>query len=127
MVSGSTNPIGRLRRPGLSVEPLELERETVLVLRGEFDLTGIEVFEQAVASVTPRDSLVLDLRELTFMDSTGLRALAQTNARSDEAGFALSIVRGSRQIERVLEISGLADLLPLVDAPPAEADGAPAP
>ena len=63
---------------------------------------------------------MLDLRELTFMDSTGLRALAQTNARADEAGFALSIIRGPRQIERVLEISGLADLLPLVDAPPAD-------
>lgn len=52
------------------------------------------------------------------MDSTGLRALAQTNARAEQDRFHLSIVRGPRQIERVLEISGLADLLPLVDAPP---------
>ncbi len=61
---------------------------------------------------------MLDLRELTFMDSTGLRALAQANINAARAGTALSIWRGSRQIERVLEISGLGALLPLVDAPP---------
>ena len=52
------------------------------------------------------------------MDSTGLRTLAQTNARAESAGFELSIWRGSPQIERVLEISGLGALLPLEDAPP---------
>ena len=52
------------------------------------------------------------------MDSTGLRALAQANTRAEAAGVSLSIIRGPRQIERVLEISGLGSLLPLVDAPP---------
>jgi anti-anti-sigma factor len=51
------------------------------------------------------------------MDSTGLRTLAQTNARAEADGFKLAIWRGSRQIERVLEISGLGALLPLEDAP----------
>ena len=60
---------------------------------------------------------MLDLRGLTFMDSMGLRALAQARVKAEQAGTALSIWRGSRQIERVLEISGLGPLLPLADAP----------
>jgi len=88
---------------------------------GELDIASAPEFESAITEATtePGAELVIDLRELTFMDSTGLRALAQTNARAEQDGFALSIIRGPRQIERVLEISGLADLLPLVDAPPA--------
>ena len=87
---------------------------------GELDIATTPELEQALADATA-DSLtevVLDLRELTFMDSTGLRALAQANAHADERGVALSIIRGPRQIERVLEISGLGTLLPLVDPPP---------
>ena len=86
---------------------------------GELDIATAPQLEQAVIDATSEavEELVLDLRELTFMDSTGLRTLAQTNARAASAGFTLSIVRGPRQIERVLEISGLGALLPLADAP----------
>ncbi len=86
---------------------------------GELDLATAPRLEQAIAEATSANvpELVLDLRELTFMDSTGLRALAQANVKAGDAGVTLSIWRGPRQIERVLEISGLGTLLPLVDAP----------
>ncbi len=87
---------------------------------GELDIATTPELEQALSGATADGvpQIVLDLRELTFMDSTGLRALAQANARATELGVSLSIIRGPRQIERVLEISGLGALLPLVDAPP---------
>jgi anti-sigma B factor antagonist len=113
--------------PSFDLKVVRSDRTTRLLPSGELDIASAPEFEQAIAEATaePGAELVLDLRELTFMDSTGLRALAQTNARAGEAGFALSIVRGPRQIERVLEISGLAELLPLVDAPPdGPSDGA---
>lgn len=86
---------------------------------GELDIVTTPQLEQAVSEATsePVSELVLDLRELTFMDSTGLRALAHASLKAEQAGTALSIWRGSRQIERVLEISGLGPLLPLTDAP----------
>ncbi len=86
---------------------------------GELDIATTPALEQAITEATsePGTHLVLDLRELTFMDSTGLRTLAQTSARAEQDGFTLAIWRGSRQIERVLEISGLGALLPLEDAP----------
>ena len=110
-MSASTNPIGRLRRPGLSVEPLELERETVLALRGEFDLTGIEVFESAMAGVRPRSTLVLDLRELTFMDSSGLGALIRVRERARSEGWSLLLSSPQPAVAMVLRISGLAQRL----------------
>lgn len=87
---------------------------------GELDIATTPELEQALADAAADAvrEIVLDLRELTFMDSTGLRALAQANATAEQSGVTLSIIRGQRQIERVLEISGLGALLPLVDAPP---------
>jgi hypothetical protein len=58
-VTASTNYRENGRRPGFSAEPIELEREAVLVLRGEFDLTGLKAFDNAVARLAPADSLVL--------------------------------------------------------------------
>jgi anti-anti-sigma factor len=86
---------------------------------GELDIATAPQFEEAIIAATsePVSELVLDLRGLTFMDSTGLRTLAQANLKAEQAGTALSIWRGSRQIERVLEISGLGPLLPLADPP----------
>jgi anti-anti-sigma factor len=114
-VSASTNPIGRLRRPGLSVEPLELEHETVLVLRGEFDLAGVERFEDAVGGLRPRNALVLDLRELTFMDSSGLGALIVLRERARAEGWSLSLSAPQPSVAMVLRISGLARRLTILE------------
>jgi anti-anti-sigma factor len=105
--------------PSFGIQVLENGVSTRIAPTGELDIATTPALEQAIADATtaPGVTLVLDLRELTFMDSTGLRTLAQTNARAEQDGFTLSIWRGSRQIERVLEISGLGALLPLEDAP----------
>jgi len=115
-VPASINPIGKLRKPGLSVQALELEQETVLVLRGEFDLTGVEVFEQAVESVTPRRALVLDLHELTFMDSSGLGALVLLRERARSGGWSLVLAGAQPAVATVLRISGLAQRLTIIES-----------
>jgi anti-anti-sigma factor len=106
--------------PSFGVQVIRNGPATQIVPSGELDIATTPALEQAIKEATaePGAALVLDLRELTFMDSTGLRTLAQTNARAEDEGFELAIWRGSRQIERVLEISGLGALLPLEDAPP---------
>jgi anti-anti-sigma factor len=106
--------------PSFGIQVIRNGGATRIAPAGELDIATTPALEQAIAEATdaPGAALVLDLRELTFMDSTGLRTLAQTNARAEDEGFTLSIVRGSSQIERVLEISGLGALLPLIDAPP---------
>ena len=106
--------------PSFGIQVVRNGAATRIAPAGELDIATTPALEQAISEATgePGAALVLDLRELTFMDSTGLRTLAQTNARAEDEGFTLEIVRGSSQIERVLKISGLGALLPLVDAPP---------
>ena len=105
--------------PSFGIQVIHNGAATRIAPSGELDIATTPALEQAIneATAEPGAALVLDLRDLTFMDSTGLRTLAQTNARAEEEGFELSIWRGSRQIERVLEISGLGALLPLEDPP----------
>lgn len=115
-VPASINPISRSPRPGLSVQALELEQETVLVLRGEFDLTGVTVFEEAVASVRPRHALLLDLNELTFLDSSGLGALVSLHQQARSGGWSLLVAAPQPPVAMVLRISGLAQRLTIIES-----------
>jgi anti-sigma B factor antagonist len=58
---------------------------------------------------------VLDLRALSFMDSSGLRALLAADARAKEAGRRLVLVRGDERVQRVLRITRLDERLEIVD------------
>ena len=120
-MSPATRPASNLRRvpaPSFDLQVVRNGTTTRIRPSGELDIASAPELERAIAEAAakPDARLVLDLRALTFMDSSGLRALAQTNAHASRGDFELSIIRGPRQIERVLEISGLATLLPLVDA-----------
>ena len=59
----------------------------------------------------------LDLRQIEFMDSTGLRVLLGAHQRAQERGRRFALVRGADQVERVLKLTGVRDLLTVVDAP----------
>src|SRR5579859_5904651 len=91
----------------------------LLSVQGELDLASSPVLEEELARVTSeRPSLVIiDLRELDFMDSTGLSVLIRAHQRAEEAGYRLGIVNGSRQIRRLLTLTGVADRLTIVDSP----------
>jgi anti-sigma B factor antagonist len=98
--------------------PLELATEqrghsTFIRLHGEFDLACKEQFE-GLAKSLGRDGLrevVLDLRGLTFIDSSGLRSIIDVWKRSRDDGFDLTIVRGGPSITRVFELVGLGGIL----------------
>ena len=106
--------------PSFDLRVVRTGRRTHISPCGELDLATSPQLERAIVEATSEavPELVLDLRELTFLDSTGLRTLAQANLKAEQAGTTLSIWRGPHQIDRVLEISGLGPLLPLADAPP---------
>jgi anti-anti-sigma factor len=104
------------------VKPLSItsEREdggVRVVFTGELDIGGAREADEAVRQAESDGDgvLTLDLRGLTFMDSTGLRLLVSADRRAQEKGRTLRIVRGPDPIQRVLELTGLSDKLPLVD------------
>ena len=103
---------------------LETERvgnAAYLVLIGELDLSCAKRFREALAESVadePED-LVLDMRSVTFIDSTGVALLLKADTLAREEGFRLHIVRSSTEIvQAMFEASGIDRLLPLTDEPP---------
>lgn len=95
----------------------------VVRLKGEFDLAGVPAFEREVGrDPGPHEkTLVLDMRELTFLDSSGLRAVLMADRAVQADARRFVIVRGPERVNRVLELTGVEDRLELVDAfPPPE-------
>jgi anti-sigma B factor antagonist len=89
----------------------------ILRLSGEFDLACEERFceELEHALLDPAQRLVLDLRGLDFMDSTGLRVLIQIDARARSDEFEFVVLCGEGHVRYVLRESGLDGVLPVVD------------
>ena len=84
---------------------------------GELELATVEVLEREVQSLLDRGfrSIVIDLRGLTFVDSTGLRCLLTLAQASESVPFRLELVRGGGHVHRIFELTGLADALPFVE------------
>jgi anti-sigma B factor antagonist len=91
----------------------------VLAVTGELDLRTSPELEEHLnrAFVAGTELVILDLRQIEFMDSTGLRVLLGAHQRAHENGRRFALVRGADQVERVLTLTGVRDLLTVVDAP----------
>jgi len=79
---------------------------------GELDLATVPELASRIAVLREAgcDDLVLDLRGLSFLDSTGLRLLLENRQDAEQDGWRFSIVDGERPISRVLEVSGVSPL-----------------
>jgi anti-sigma B factor antagonist len=80
-----------------------------LILTGEVDLLTAPDIESAIRELCAGGTgeIVLDLRKVTFMDSTGLRATVSAQKLCDEHGFGFSLIKGQAQVQRLFEIAGL--------------------
>jgi anti-anti-sigma factor len=106
--------------------PLELKVEqddgvSRLVAAGELDLSSAEQLEDELKRQEQGEPpvIVLDLRELTFMDSTGLRVVIAADTRARERGGKLVIVRAAEEVDRVFRLTRMDEHLEMVDEPPA--------
>ncbi len=106
-------------------KPLELRTEQDqgtprLVLSGELDLASAEELEAHLKQLeaSEPDVLVLDLRELEFMDSTGLRTVIAADARAKDRGGRLIVVRAPEEVDRVFRLTRMDQHLEVVDQPP---------
>jgi anti-sigma B factor antagonist len=90
------------------------ERERVVVAPlGEVDLLTAPDVTAAVADLLARDfhHVVVDLRGVTFLDSSGVRSLFLADAAARDAGARLSVIPGTPTVQRPLEIAGIAERL----------------
>ncbi|MGB8880746.1 MAG: STAS domain-containing protein [Solirubrobacteraceae bacterium] len=94
-------------------------RAVTLVLSGELDLMSSPLLDQALegAYASNPELIVVDLRGLEFMDSTGLHRLVAGQQRAVQSGRRFGVVRGGEQVQRLFDLTGIAELLTIVDAP----------
>jgi anti-anti-sigma factor len=90
-----------------------------VALSGELDIASTPQFEEGMERLEGNGSgvVVLDLRAVQFIDSTGLRAVIAADERARSAGGRLVVVRGSAAVERVFSVTQLDQRLEIVDDP----------
>jgi len=106
---------------GLALTIERLERNAVrIALRGELDLEHAYTFDEELKRVEALqpDCICLDLRELTFLDSTGLSRLVAARRRSRKAGRRLLLVRGPAAVQRVFQLTAVDEAFEIVSEVP---------
>jgi anti-sigma B factor antagonist len=109
-------------RPGTPLSAicsLDAERNLgtlILRLYGEFDLSCEERFGEDLAKLLGGNpaTLIVDLRGLTFMDSTGLRALVALHQRATVTNLDFAVLYDGGPVSRVLHETRLDQVLPVV-------------
>lgn len=101
------------------VQVRNADRAAVIVVSGELDLASAPALEDELnrSLADGADLVIVDLRELEFIDSTGLGLLIKANRKAEEAGRRFAIVRGQSQVQRLLGVTGIEQRLTLVDSP----------
>ena len=115
-----------MKRFGMRSETLD-SGAVVLALRGDLDLQHLYSFEAGLRNLeaTQTRCIVLDLRRLDFVDSSGIRQLLAARRRASRASRRFLLVRGGPPIQRVMALAGLQDVFETVSDVPAELREAP--
>ena len=102
--------------PVFGVRAQAVERAHVVAPRGELDLFTVEEVEAALrAREEPCDRVVLDLRAVTFLDTSGMRLVVEAVHELDREGLRFALVRGRPEVQRLFAIARLDDRLPFFD------------
>lgn len=111
----------------LDLEPFAVDvqrRDDVAIVqpRGELDLATVETLRVALDDIKDAGRLVLDLRGLSFLDSTGLHLLMALHQRAQRDGFQLALLAPAAPADKPIKLLGLDQALPFA-APDDALDG----
>jgi anti-anti-sigma factor len=111
--------------PDFSVDVLRHLGAVVVAPRGDVDMATVDRLR--AASDVPDAGLILDLRAVEFLDTSGINFILERQRHADTHGSSFTLVRGPEHVQRLFDIAGLNHRLRFV-ADPAEAlaDGRPA-
>jgi anti-sigma B factor antagonist len=105
--------------PNLEFETTRNGTVATVTPTGELDLSGATVLEaelDRLAEDPELGAIVLDLRGLEFMDSSGLRLVVVADMRAREAGRRFALIRGGDTVHRVFEITRMSERLEFIDS-----------
>jgi anti-sigma B factor antagonist len=87
----------------------------VVVPQGELDIAAVDTVRSVMQSRDEGEDLVIDLRSLDFLDTSGIQLVVEAYRAAALDGFDLRIVRARHSVQRVFEIAGLDNVLPFED------------
>jgi anti-sigma B factor antagonist len=104
--------------PNLTIEVSRGPEAHTIVLAGEADLMGTPGIEAALRDACAAESglIVIDLSKLTFIDSSALQALITGHELCRARNQELRIVPGPANVQRLFELTGMSDVLPISHA-----------
>ena len=104
----------------LELKTEERDGVPIISLTGELDFSRVDMLEKELAGAEEGRPalLVLDLRELSFIDSGGVRGIVHAHQRAADEGRQLAVIKGNDRVHRVFEWTGLTRSLTFFDAPP---------
>ena len=102
-----------IRRHGLQVARSRCGDDQVIHVRGELDLANVATLQSEVMRLEADDcrAFVFDLRGLDFLDSTGIQVLAEAHRRATGRGAKVAVAVADGAVRRVLQVSGMLDVL----------------
>jgi anti-anti-sigma factor len=89
---------------------------------GELDMATAPELEEAIESAQGGSAILIDLRGLTFIDSEGIKALLRVYAAGQNGNSTVSFIRGTDNVQRVLQVAGVEPILTWADLPAEPAD-----
>lgn len=101
-------------RPQLEIQDVVAGGWQTLRLSGELDLVSTALLDDAIERIgmVAVDGIALDLHKLTFIDSTGVRAVLELQDLCREHGTEFRIIQGPPTTQRIFEVAGLIEVLP---------------
>jgi anti-anti-sigma factor len=88
-------------------------------LDGDIDIASADEIEARIRSAEAEEPsiILIDLRQVAFLDSSGLRLILGAAVRAEAAGRRLVLIRGPERVQRVFELTNLQSRLEFVDHP----------
>ena len=90
----------------------------ILTMQGDLDIaTEAQALAELSRAMDGCQALVVDLRELAFLDSTGVRVLLASHLDAQEKGLRFGVVRGDGMVGRLLAVTRIEQRFPVADDP----------
>jgi anti-sigma B factor antagonist len=101
-----------------AIQIVRADRATTLVVAGEVDLANAHELAQAglAALADGATTVTVDMRDVTFLDSTGLAALVTINNQAQQDGASLIVSHVTPRISHLLAVTGLDRIFTVADA-----------
>ena len=88
---------------------VEIDTDGTIIIHGDIDIAGGPILESAILSRESAERIVLDLGDVFFIDSSGLRSLLGASRRARDHNTVVVLRSVGAQVERLLQITGTKD------------------